>query len=204
MSSWREVKVLPWVGERYAKPSLFPYRTLILGESNYTDAALYTPQLVIECVKDHLTGNEDPNFSRFATKIRRLALGERGDLTAGAFWSEVAFYNFVQARVGEAARDRPTEAMWRESVPAFQEVVANLQPQRLWVLGKANWLNLLQQLPHRRLDPFTVSLEAGSEPQPLLASYTNHPSSSLLYSVWAPVARQLLFGDAAVADPLAQ
>lgn len=188
---WKNVRVQPWVGEKYWTPDLFPYRTAILGESNYTSPEIFSSQLVIECVKCHLGENDDPNFSRFATKIRRLAFGGRDCVGRTVFWSNVAFYNFVQELVGDAARQRPTEEMWRFSAVAFNEFIEQLRPERLWVLGQANWQNLLRHVPHTRLNTHMVSF--GEPTAPVLAFYTNHPSSSLPYKDWAPVVTRALF-----------
>jgi hypothetical protein len=188
---WQKVKVAPWVGDKYSNPDLFPYRTAILGESNYTTPEIFNPGLVVECVRCHLNENDDPNFSRFATKIRRLAFAEGSSVSPEAFWNNVAFYNLVQELVGEKARERPTEEMWRSSVVAFDEFVEKLRPQRLWVLGKANWQHLLRHVQHTQLDPYMVVLS--NAVTPVVASYTNHPSSSLVYAEWAPVVKRLLF-----------
>jgi hypothetical protein len=32
-----QIKIRPWKGEKYENPNIFPHKTLILGESNYTD-----------------------------------------------------------------------------------------------------------------------------------------------------------------------
>ena len=187
---WQFVKVTPWIGKRYAEPDIFPFRIAILGESNYTAEDNFHAQLVSDCVQCHLGKNDDDNFSRFATKIRRLAFSD--EVEVDAFWNNVAFYNFVQYLVGENARERPTSEMWQGSVPAFYEFVKKVRPQRLWVLGKANWANLLAHVPHLQIDPYTVSLPIEDG---VIASYTNHPSSSLKYSDWRPVVQRLLFDE---------
>ena len=185
---WQSVKVAPWIGEKYATPNLFPFRLAILGESNYTSADNFHSQLVIECVRCHLGKNDDGNFSRFATKIKRLAFIEA--VEANEFWNNVAFYNFVQELVGESARQRPTDEMWQESIPAFYEFLEEVRPQRLWVLGKANWMNLLSHVSHTQVDSHTILLPVD---RGIIASYTNHPSSSFKYSDWRPVVQRLLF-----------
>ena len=187
---WHHVKVQPWIGENYHGPKVIPYRTLILGESNYTAPERFSKNLVVNCVRTHLGRNDDPNFSRFATKVRRLVCRSKGALQREVFWNDVAFYNFVQVLVGQAARVRPTGKMWYESVAAFDEIIETIQPQRIWVLGKENWRKFLRHIEHRRIDPYVVELRGS-----VLASYTNHPSSAISYDQWSPVVARLLFGE---------
>ena len=187
---WNHIKYHPWVGEKYHKPDIWPCRLAILGESNYTKPEFDCPQLVIKCVKRHLRENDDPNFSRFANKVRRVASLEGQAPPKQDFWSNVAFYNFVQQLVGSKARARPTDEMWSDSIDGLHEFVKELRPARLLVLGKANWLNLLKLLPHDKIDGHTVKFSLAGDR--LKASYINHPSSPLRYSQWRPVVQQLL------------
>ncbi|TDY03006.1 hypothetical protein [Thiohalophilus thiocyanatoxydans] len=189
---WHHVKVHPWIGENYHTPKELPFRTLIIGESNYTAPEAFSDNLVVNCVRTHLGHNDDPNFSRFATKIRKLACLSRGTLSREAFWNDVAFYNFVQVRVGEVARDRPTDDMWRESVAAFGEITEAIRPQRIWVLGKTNWNHFIRHVRHSHIDPHVVELPSSWES--VFAWYTNHPSSGISYEKWSPLVARLLFG----------
>ena len=139
------VQVHPWVGERYEQPQHLPKKTLLVGESNYTKPELFNSGLVHAWVVDDMdlggTERDTGGFCRFGTKTRRIIFGHEANVGPRAFWPDVAFYNFVQQRVGENARQRPTPEMWAASVPAFIEVVSMLQPERVLVLGKANWNN---------------------------------------------------------------
>jgi hypothetical protein len=181
----------PWVGENYENPRILPYRTLIVGESNYTDNPnQFTPHIVINCVGDDLTGDDPSGFGRFATKLRRIIFGVEHDMGPACFWPHVAFYNFVQYLVGDAARQRPTQEMWRASVPAFGQVIEKLNPERILVLGLENWRNLLQSVPHQMVSEYQAKIEVGNKV--ILAGYVFHPSSSLKYSDWNPIAQELL------------
>ena len=186
--------VHPWVGDNYNNPIHFKYKTLILGESNYTTPEKFNSELVTNCVKDDLTaGNptrDTGGFCKFSTKIRRTIFGRDESLGPNGLWHDVAFYNFVQSRAGDKSRVRPTYEMWAESLPAFIEVVNELQPSRVLVLGKANWKNLLLHIDHQSESPHSATLSVNSNL--ITAGYINHPSSSLAYATWQPVARQLL------------
>jgi hypothetical protein len=188
------VKVHPWIGENFDNPAHFPHKTLILGESNYTVPGKFDASLAQECVKDDLSMGLDRDttgFCRFSTKIRRVIFGRDEAVGPSGLWHDVAFYNFVQALVGSNARIRPTSEMWEQSVPAFVEIISVLKPCRILVLGKANWNNLLSHVASKSLDDFTSTLEVGDTH--VKAGYINHPSSSLSYSKWEPIAGRLLF-----------
>ncbi len=181
----------PWVGECYENPKIFPYRTLIVGESNYTDNPIqFSPSIVINCVSDDLCGDDTKGFGRFATKLRRTIFGAENDMGPAAFWPNVAFFNFVQYLVGDAPRQRPTNEMWRDSVPVFGQVVERLKPERILVLGLENWRNLLGSVPHHSVSEYQAQIEIC--PYRVLAGYVFHPSYSLKYSEWNPIARKLL------------
>lgn len=189
------IAVHPWVGKNYQNPANLLHKTLILGESNFTESGKFKSDLVINCVLNDLSidpteERDTTGFCRFSTKIRRIVFGRDEAIGPNNFWQDVAFYNFVQSLVGDKARIRPTEEMWEGSVPAFIEVVLSLQPNRVFVLGKANWINLLAHIEHEIVDQFTVRLKVGSEF--VVAGYINHPSSSLPYNKWQPIAQKLL------------
>jgi hypothetical protein len=184
------------VGERYLKPINIKRRTLLLGESNYTEPEKFTSELVINCVKNDLSEGQfgverdTTGFCRFSTKIRRIVFGPNEQFHPSEFWHDVAFYNFVQSLVGHRARERPTSEMWHSSTFAFEEVVDTLKPERILVLGKANWLNLLSNFSHTLDSPCSGRLELKNGG--VKVGYVNHPSSSLSYAKWNPIAEAFL------------
>lgn len=190
------VKVHPWVGQHYEKPKHLRHQTLILGESNFTELGKFNNGLVQECVIDDMSTDpsrerDTTGFCRFSTKIRRIIFGREESVGPVGLWQDVAFYNFVQTLVGGKARIRPTQEMWDESVPAFVEVVSALKPARILVLGRANWNNLLAHFAHESVESHRCLLQVGSNL--VSAGYVNHPSSSLSYDKWQPIAKELLF-----------
>jgi len=58
------------------------------------------------------------------------------------FWDNVAFYNYIQEPVGDGPRERPTEEMWANAKAPFMEVLGQLRPSHLLVLGGQLWENL--------------------------------------------------------------
>lgn len=186
-----DIVVLPWIGANYKTPRLFSHRTMILGESNYTTPENFTPMLVRDCVDDAITGKDPGGFGRFTTKIIRIIFGSDSKVTAEELWQDVSFLNFVQPSVGTAARIRPTTQMWDSSLPIFEETVKTLQPERILVLGIQNWRNVLRLVPHQTHGEYQANFLVGRTNP--LAGYVQHPSSSLKYSEWYPVAQDLLF-----------
>jgi hypothetical protein len=187
------VQVYPWVGKSFETPKHFPRKTLLLGESNFTETELFGTSLVQDCVigdiSDHSENRDTNGFCRFSTKIRRI-LFDSEVIDPSNLWGDVAFYNFVQFLVGGKSRIRPTQEMWKRSVPAFNEIVSKLDPLQILVLGKANWNNLLTHIEHERIDEFMAKLNVGGNW--ITAIYINHPSSSLSYSKWRPIAKRIL------------
>ncbi len=184
--------VKPWVGENYESPAIFPYKTFIVGESNYTETEeQFNEDLVNSCVSDDFTGSDRKGFGRFATKLRRTIFGRDSNMIPADFWPHVAFCNFVQFRVGDAARMRPKPEMWRDSPPAFFKVAAQLKPERILVLGVDNWRNILQAAPHEKVSEHQALLQLDG--QKILAGYVWHPSAPRFsYDPWSPIAAELL------------
>lgn len=119
----RQTIFTPYRGSKYFKSRL---KLLILGESHYD-----WPDRKVTVAETTAT---TIGKSRFHGHIRNL-LGGGAD-----FWDGVAFYNYVQCFAGDAARQRPTPEMWGRSHLAFGEVLKDLKPQRILVLGKTTWL----------------------------------------------------------------
>lgn len=192
---WSSVKVHPWRGDDYENPTIFPYKTLILGESNYTTPDKFKSDLVISCVLDDIGDSSDRDtqgFCKFATKIRRVIFGIDTKIEPKEFWRNAAFYNFIQDRVGGESKVRPTNQMWIDSVGPFVEVVAKLKPERILVLGKGNWNNLLAHIKHERVDEMQAILLIDG--YSVLAGYIVHPSagSGFSYEKWQSVAEAIV------------
>ncbi|BCB07912.1 hypothetical protein HHSLTHF2_18020 [Vreelandella venusta] len=134
----------PWIGDNYSTSEL-GVRILILGESHYGDQGDEHEDFTIDVVK--MWGKE--KRLAFFTKIAKTILNYNAsdflsDNEKATLWENVAFYNYVQAIVGEGARVRPSDDMWAKSAPALQEVIEKLDPQVIIVLGK----ELADNLPH--------------------------------------------------------
>jgi hypothetical protein len=126
----------PWVGQDYFDAGLYGLRILVVGESHYG------------------SGDQNPSFTRtvvkkwgqdnrrsFFTVVAKLLLGHgRGvkvrTVQRKQFWEKIAFYNYVQEFVGPRPRMRPTPAMWKRSEKAYHQVLCDLKPDLVVVLGK--------------------------------------------------------------------
>lgn len=134
------VKFLPWVGEHY-EASRYGVRVLVLGESHYGTEDDFGPGFTQKVIRNCAF---KPGF-RFFTMISNLLRGATGTATEAErrnAWQHVAFYNYIQAFVGDAGRIRPTRTMWKNAEPAFKEVVAELRPDVIIVLGYGIWKHL--------------------------------------------------------------
>ncbi|MFA6164850.1 MAG: hypothetical protein WC685_15645 [Methylobacter sp.] len=188
-----EIKVRPHIGAKYENPDIFPYKTLILGESNYADPEQFGLNIVKDCIEDDLNGR-DSNFQRFSTKTRRVIFGRDTKIEPEEFWENVAFYNFVQFLVGNQSKVRPTPEMWSNSVPAFKEVIFEIKPERILVLGSDNWKNLLSHIEYMQMSERECTAMLNIDIYTVLSGYINHPVSvGFEYSKWQPIAKNLLF-----------
>ncbi|MGJ5813670.1 uracil-DNA glycosylase family protein [Paludibaculum fermentans] len=140
---FEHVKALPFVGESYNKETPWGLPILILGEAHYTTIPLY-PEITNEVVEGSVTPDRKwESWMMIFAKTPGIFHGGWTDPEQRRrFWSSMAFYNYVQESVGSEARTRPTEEMWKNAVPAFEEVVNHLQPRFILVLGNELWKNL--------------------------------------------------------------
>lgn len=131
------VKFLPYVGEKYAR-SRYGVRVLVLGESHYGHEDDYAPDFTQNVVRSEAF---KPGF-RFFSMITTMLRGSTDwptEKERREAWAHVAFYNYVQEFVGESGRIRPTTSMWRNSETAFMEVVTELRPDVIVVMGHQLW-----------------------------------------------------------------
>lgn len=169
------VNFLPWIGSNYETEGLHGKKIMLLGEAHYGEIKETNPLNVTRAVVQDLGIKHRHSFF---TKLARLMLLNRGHpLTDDArveFWNRITFYNYCQEIVADKARVRPTDVIWKSSEPALQEVLQELNPDLVVVLGK----ELSSKIPN------------------ISARYAvcnvNHPSSGFSYNKWIPVVRDKL------------
>ncbi len=135
-----EVYFNPWVRKDYQSQSP---KILVLGESHYGIEKDYNPDFTTDIIKDWALEREGSRrFFTIIAKISSKILYNRTPDWLGLedkqfFWSRVAFYNYIQSFVGDAARIRPSESMWDEAKEPFLTVVDKPKPHIIIVLGRS-------------------------------------------------------------------
>ncbi len=179
----------PWIGPQYKDVGLGGIKLLVLGESQYpgtaydqfcptgapTPACITSTQEIVQ----QLAIDER---NRFFTKIAKLVLGIQAGqwLSPEArsdFWKRVAFYNYVQWWL-RAPRYRPSEQLWNASREPFLEVLSELRPHILLVLGNelARWL-----------PPIPFGVEVVAIPHPSSKGFSYAPWSTSIRSAFRTV-----------------
>ena len=64
-------------------------------------------------------------------------------------WDHVAFYNYIQSSVTAPNKERlpPNKTQWEAAVKPFKEVLEELKPDAVWVLGVGLW----NKIDHEKL-----------------------------------------------------
>lgn len=134
-----QIKFRPWTGANYEN-GFQGLRTFILGESQYTCQPCENPSLfTIERVKDTINGWKHPFWTKTATAL----LGNDPTLKEkGVFWNSVAIYDYVQEFAGSGPRIEPSPKCWESSESAFVEVLEELKPEFMLVLGYRLWYKM--------------------------------------------------------------
>lgn len=185
----------PWRGEQYGGSSEFGLPVLVLGESHYEWlGGTLDENTTCEIIGDIVGGWT----YAFWTKIAMAFLGRRPSQDEKSrFWNSIAFYNFIQDSVGFGPRNRPTLEMWHSAASPFREVLADLRPRCVVVLGKELWEHLP---PFDRPGP-ALSLEGNQRATglyqvgeaPALVVGIKHPSAiGWRYEEWHPWISQAL------------
>lgn len=122
-----------WKGRDYELPT---NRILILGESTYdTDGVADAPlQQYVQQWLDRIE-TRDHTFARICNACSGNPESSATKEGRSAFWSTVAFYNFVVDRMGSSTT-RPMRAQFESSKSALAEVLNVLKPDGVWILGR--------------------------------------------------------------------
>ena len=145
---YQHVRIHPWIGSQYRNvKGLFKSRLLILGESEYQThkGQEESWEDSIWCIRRFIEGKtpEDKFSGKFFSNITTMLLGLEAKTKEGrAFvWESIGFYNYIQRQVGIGPKAQATPEMWNERAAklGFREVLQNLDPQYIIVLGFENW-----------------------------------------------------------------
>ena len=198
---YEHVFFLPWIGGGFRDPGFRGRRLLILGEAHYDtwfnkSAGVCVrhdlpPEFTQTCVQKVIERHGAPSYWR---RIQNRVGGAefQGQRHPADFWQAVAFSNYVQSGVEGGPGVRPTAAQWDQARLALQELIAELQPERIICLGYDLW----QHLPPR--DGQGEDLERNgrrlvvewfdlSDGQKTFVTFTAHPRGSDFDRAMEPV-----------------
>ena len=170
----------------YSKEGLLGMQLLLLGESHYAKDVDKSPKLTQEIVCRYCY----EHTSAYFTKVRRLVLralriSDAREHDRPWFWDRVAFYNYVPELVGENSRMRPTVQQWELGARQFPDVLQELNPSVILVLGKELWANLPAGTPINGGDCRRYANRC-------IAGMVMHPSAPRWkYDDWVPKAETL-------------
>jgi len=198
---WQKVTFKPWIGRNYRSAAHWGSRLLILGWSHYKQFTFPEPLYTRHVIRAHLNGEAGAGH-QFWTDVARVLTG-KPSFTPGErreFWRSVAFYNYIQEFVGAGPEAAPTKLAWARSHAPFREVLRQLEPDIILVLGRVLWRKMLpQDLPgpsvgHAPDDavPTEGRLYRTGTRKLAFAVGIKHPSRGFNYRTWAPYVQQFL------------
>lgn len=189
----------PWIGKDYREGFDEGVRLLVLGESHWGKMEWEHSEFTRNVVRKWCFEERD----RFFTTIAKLVLGlppgvYLSNSARQTFWNQVAFYNYVPCIVGPGPRDRPSDTKWALAQEPFRDVVDELMPHAILVLGKELWWHLPEpDLRLRRDDASAIEDEARGyrcrrKDHLSIAMMIQHPSSfGMRYTTWRPRVQEL-------------
>lgn len=136
----------PWIGDKYHSQDR---RILILGESHHHDPADKPDNLEKEggltkfMVQEYITGESGPQFKFWTNFMQAITGKKQWEIDRKDFWSKHAFYNYIQEPLA-GPRKAPSPVMWREAWEPFCQIVDELKPTHILVMGKRLWNEIPQ------------------------------------------------------------
>lgn len=149
---------------------------MLLGEAHYGDPE---PDATIRYTTEYV--NEEWSHRCWTITMQIVTGKHHWEIDRKEFWDNVAFYNYIEEPVGDGPRERPTEEIWANAQEPLLEVLRQLKPSHLLVLGGELWENLPQEgrrgpdlhCPLGARDTWFYSWGSGNA----LATWVYHPSS---------------------------
>ncbi|OQX63399.1 MAG: hypothetical protein B5M56_02985 [Desulfococcus sp. 4484_241] len=124
-----------WKGADYDNGGIFGKRILIVGESTYAEEGVDISQYNILMAQDHIDGYRDS----YRTKLLRVFLNrEENNDDIKKFWQSVAFFNYITTPL-QKARLAPSEHNWQKDVQPLSEILADICPRLIVVVGYRMW-----------------------------------------------------------------
>ncbi len=166
----------PWKGNQYGDESIFKIPILIVGESNYTDNLerekphdTFTHRLISSII--------DASWKhRFFSNIQRTFV-ENADTedSRKQFWNSVAHHEYIQDWLPKSGVP-PTEEMWENAKPIFEEVVSELNPKCILFACKRVYNHVALDFSPSDSLIFNGGNRNTLQVQDALATYVNHPT----------------------------
>ena len=202
-NNWSDiVKFHPWVGNKYSKSD---NRILILGESHYDweeDGRKYKARrkdFTIGYINGLTNPDDRSDYGNKGTwtKLEKAFIGESGEKynksAIKTFWHSVSFYNFVQKSVPEGSRVSPKSDNFKKSIPALEEVISNLKPHVIIILGMRLWKHLPKKHDSKsfRVDGRTTDTIIYNYPNGQCFAFPiYHPSAGFNSDRWGKVIKK--------------
>jgi len=150
----RKINIIqqPWVGSSYKTTSLDNKKLLVLGESHYCGDCDNCKNYTVKCdfttwvIRNYLSyKNGENKFARSMntfTKFTNVFFGKHCNKEIiNNFWNAIVFYNYV-LKSTKGPRESPTYEMFKNSEPAFFEIIKEYNPDVIIIWGKRLWENL--------------------------------------------------------------
>ena len=122
---------------------------MILGESHYGESQEETEDFTRLWIQSYSNANRANRFFTVVTKLL-LGISTGSNLSPNRrreVWNHVAFYNYVQRFPSTTARVRPSPQLWKEAEAPFEQVLRELAPDVVLILGRELEKHAVCQIP---------------------------------------------------------
>lgn len=195
------VNAYPFVGKGYENGFLNSgKKVLILGHSHYDAENFGYPchhSFTNDMVEGFINGEDGPYFKGFTGQTKALLNREISVDDRVAVWNQVAFYNFIQF-ILERPGVKETDEQFKDSIPAFKEVLEELNPDIIitWGYGLFDKLYPLGETDGEEMSlangqkVYTRWFATGSNGKALMIRQ-HHPSRYYSWDEWGKVFQNL-------------
>jgi len=187
-----QTPLLPWEGAYYASGFRSGLKLLVLGESQYVPEGQAWPNrpetYTLEVVQDFIKLDGRGSYTMdFAGRLHRILTGsdDPTERQVKEAWGRIAYANYIPEIVGYGAIARKRSEHWQDGHQRLPELLDDLEPDRVLVLGRATWLHIL----HGRWSTHGEGWSIGGKQRGLwefdvggkvaLSSWIYHPSRSM-------------------------
>lgn len=163
-------------------------RLLVLGESHYEEGGTssfldadagndWTQQVVREW------GVKPVRRQVFFANLFTMLTGQPWIIDSNdlaPLWDSIFFYNYVQKLVPGGPGHSPSPSMWSDAEQPFRDVLEEIAPDAVLVVGQRLWDNMLKQDEELGAYPEGLGLICGyrlNDGRVVPAAHTRHPSS---------------------------